>query len=109
LILALNRRILIAFLLHAVYSLGISRAPKVLSLGLFAVMAFVAWLVSLLPVIAETWLLGWQQPTILGWFHLINERPRAPGPIPQIARGEFAQCCDTRILLVFADSELGTG
>lgn len=58
---------LIACLIYAVYSLGLSRGPKVSSLGLFAVMAFVAWLVSLPLVITETWLLGWQQPTTLGW------------------------------------------
>jgi len=58
---------LIACLIYAVYSLGLSRGPKVSSLGLFAVMAFVAWLVSLPLVITETWLLGWQPPTTLGW------------------------------------------
>jgi len=58
---------LIACLIYAVYSLGLSRGPKVSSLGLFAVMAFVAWLVSLPLVIAETWLLGWRPPTTLGW------------------------------------------
>jgi drug/metabolite transporter (DMT)-like permease len=58
---------LIACLIYAVYSLGLSRGPKVSSLGLFAVMAFVAWLVSLPLVITETWMLGWQPPTTLGW------------------------------------------
>jgi drug/metabolite transporter (DMT)-like permease len=58
---------LIACLIYAVYSLGLSRGPKVSPLGLFAVMAFVAWLVSLPLVIGETWLLGWQPPTIRGW------------------------------------------
>jgi drug/metabolite transporter (DMT)-like permease len=58
---------LIACVIYAVYSLGLSRSPKVTPLGLFAVMAFVAWLVSLPLVIAETWLLGWQPPTPLGW------------------------------------------
>ena len=58
---------LIACLIYAVYSLGLSRSPKVSPLGLFAVMAFVAWLVSLPLVITETWLLGWQPPTVRGW------------------------------------------
>jgi drug/metabolite transporter (DMT)-like permease len=58
---------LIACLIYATYSLGLSRGPKVSSLGLFAVMAFVAWLVSLPLVITETWLLGWHPPTTRGW------------------------------------------
>ena len=58
---------LVACLIYATYSLGISRSPKVSPLGLFAVMAFVAWLVSLPLVAAETWLQGWQPPTIKGW------------------------------------------
>jgi len=58
---------LIACVIYAAYSLGLSRGPKVSSLGLFAVMAFVAWLVSLPLVIGETWLLGWQPPTPRGW------------------------------------------
>lgn len=58
---------LIACLIYAIYSLGLSRSPKVSPLGLFAVMAFVAWLVSLPLVVAETYLQGWQAPTTTGW------------------------------------------
>ena len=58
---------LIACLLYAAYSLGLSRCPKASPIGLFAVMAFVAWLVSLPLVAVETWLQGWQPPTQRGW------------------------------------------
>jgi drug/metabolite transporter (DMT)-like permease len=58
---------LIACLIYAVYSLGLSKGPKVTALGLFAVMAFVAWLVSLPLVAVETWIIGWQPPTVKGW------------------------------------------
>lgn len=58
---------LIAGLLYAVFSLGISRSPKVSPLGLFAIMAFVAWLVSLPLVAMETYLQGWLSPTPKGW------------------------------------------
>lgn len=58
---------LIACVIYAVYSLGLSRGPKASALGMFTVMAFVAWLVSLPLVVAETWWLGWQPPTTRGW------------------------------------------
>ena len=58
---------LVACLIYAVYSLGLSRSPKASSLGMFAVMAFVAWLVSLPLVAVEVWTQGWQAPTPRGW------------------------------------------
>ena len=58
---------LIACVIYAIYALGLSRGPKASSLGMFAVMAFVAWLVSLPLFIAETWMLGWQPPSARGW------------------------------------------
>lgn len=58
---------LIACFMYAAFSLGISRAPKVSSLGLFSIMAFVAWLVSLPLIAIETYMLGWQAPTTKGW------------------------------------------
>ena len=58
---------LIACLIYAIYSLGLSRGPKASALGMFTVMAFAAWLVSLPLVITETWMLGWQAPTTRGW------------------------------------------
>ncbi|MDH3537936.1 MAG: DMT family transporter, partial [Gammaproteobacteria bacterium] len=44
-----------------------SRRPNVSALGLFAVMAAVAWLVSLPLVAFETYQQGWVMPTRLGW------------------------------------------
>jgi drug/metabolite transporter (DMT)-like permease len=58
---------LIACVIYAAYSLGLSRSPKASPIALFAVMAFVAWLVSLPLVAIETWLQGWQPPTARGW------------------------------------------
>lgn len=58
---------LIACFIYAAYSLGLSRGPKVSSLGLFTIMAFVAWLVSLPLVAVETYLQGWQTPSTKGW------------------------------------------
>ena len=58
---------LIACLFYAAYSLGLSKAPKVSPIALFAVMAFVAWLLSLPLLAIETWLQGWQPPTARGW------------------------------------------
>ena len=37
---------LIACLIYAIYSLGLSRSPNASSLGIFSIMAFVAWLVT---------------------------------------------------------------
>ncbi|MCP4769212.1 MAG: DMT family transporter [Gammaproteobacteria bacterium] len=58
---------LIACLIYAAYSLGLSKAPKASPIALFAVMAFVAWLVSLPLLAIETWQQGWQPPTARGW------------------------------------------
>lgn len=58
---------LIACFIYAAYSLGLTRGPKTSALGLFAVMAFVAWLVSLPLIAIETYLLGWQAPSTTGW------------------------------------------
>lgn len=58
---------LIACFFYAAYSVGLSRRPNVSALGLFAVMAFVAWLVSLPLVAFETYQLGWHMPTQTGW------------------------------------------
>lgn len=58
---------LIACFFYAAYSIGLSRRPNVSALGLFAVMALVAWLVSLPLVAFETWHLGWQNPSLKGW------------------------------------------
>jgi len=58
---------LVASLFYAAYSLGLSRSPKASPIALFAVMAFAAWLASLPLVAVETWLQGWQPPTMRGW------------------------------------------
>jgi drug/metabolite transporter (DMT)-like permease len=58
---------LIACVMYAGYALGLTHAPKVSSLGLFAIMAFVAWLTSLPLVVIETLLTGWQVPSAKGW------------------------------------------
>ncbi|MFT7674358.1 MAG: drug/metabolite transporter (DMT)-like permease [Gammaproteobacteria bacterium] len=58
---------LIACVIYAAYALGLTRVPKVSSLGLFAIMAFVAWLTSLPLVAIETFLIGWQMPSAKGW------------------------------------------
>ena len=67
---AINRGdlfMLIACFMYAAFSLGITRAPKASSLGLFSIMAFVAWLVSLPLIGIEVYLQGWQPPTTKGW------------------------------------------
>ena len=67
---AINRGdffMLVACLIYAVYSLGLSRSPKASSLGMFAILAFVAWLVSLPLIAIEVWMQGWQPPTTRGW------------------------------------------
>lgn len=58
---------LIACFLYAAYSIGLSRKPNVSALGLFAVMATVAWLVSIPVVAVETYQQGWQTPSLTGW------------------------------------------
>lgn len=58
---------LIACLFYAAYSIGLSRRPNVSALGLFAVMASVAWLVSIPLVAIETYQQGWQAPSNSGW------------------------------------------
>ena len=58
---------LVACLFYAAYSVGLSRRPRVSSLGLFAGMAAVAWLVSLPLVAIEFTIEGWQLPTARGW------------------------------------------
>ncbi len=58
---------LIACFSYAVYSIGLVRRPQVSALGLFAVMAAVAWLVSLPLIAVETWQQGWIMPTPTGW------------------------------------------
>ncbi len=68
--LAVNRGdgfMLIACFFYAAYSIGLTRRPKVSALGLFAVMAIAAWLVSLPLIGFETWQQGWQAPTPKGW------------------------------------------
>lgn len=68
--LAVNRGdlfMLVACFSYAAYSIGLSRRPNVGALSLFAVMATVAWLVSLPLIAVETWQQGWQTPTPLGW------------------------------------------
>ncbi len=58
---------LIACLLYAAYSIGLSRKPNVSAFGLFAIMATVAWLVSIPLVAIETYQQGWQMPSPIGW------------------------------------------
>ena len=58
---------LIACFCYAGYSLGLTRRPQVSAIGLFAVMALAAWIVSLPLVAFETWQHGWQAPTPTGW------------------------------------------
>jgi len=59
---------LIACFFYAAYSIGLSRRPNASALALFAIMATVAWLVSLPLVAFETWQLGWSSPSPTGWF-----------------------------------------
>ena len=58
---------LVACLFYAAYSVGLSRRPQVSAMGLFAVMAAVAWLVSLPLVAVESVMYGWQFPSGRGW------------------------------------------
>ena len=59
---------LIACFFYAAYSIGLTRRPNVSALALFAIMATVAWLVSLPLVAFETWQQGWTPPSPMGWF-----------------------------------------
>jgi len=58
---------LIACFFYAAYSVGLSRRPNVSALGLFAVMAAIAWLVSLPLLGVEIHQQGWSMPTPRGW------------------------------------------
>jgi drug/metabolite transporter (DMT)-like permease len=58
---------LIACFFYSAYSIGLTRRPNVSALGLFAVMAAIAWLVSLPLVGFETWQQGWTAPSPKGW------------------------------------------
>ncbi len=58
---------LIACFFYAAYSIGLSRRPNVSALGLFAVMAAIAWLVSLPLIGFEILQQGWSAPTPRGW------------------------------------------
>ena len=57
----------IACFFYSAYSIGLTRRPNVSALGLFAVMAATAWVVSLPLVAFETWQLGWSAPSPKGW------------------------------------------
>lgn len=68
--LAINRGdlfMVIACFFYAGYSIGLSRRPRVSALGLFSIMAMVAWMVSLPLVAYETYQQGWQNPSLTGW------------------------------------------
>ena len=58
---------LIACFFYAAYSIGLSRRPNVSALGLFAVMAAIAWLVSLPLLGYEIHQQGWVAPSARGW------------------------------------------
>ncbi len=58
---------LIACFFYAAYSVGLSRRPKVSALGLFTVMALVAWIASFPLVAIETYRQGWIMPSTKGW------------------------------------------
>jgi len=62
---------LIACFLYAAYSIGLSRRPNVSALGLFAVMAAIAWLVSLPLIGFEIYQQGWVSPTPRGWLLVV--------------------------------------
>ena len=63
---------LVACFFYAAYSIGLSRRPNVSALGLFAVMAMVAWLASLPLIAVETLQQGWQAPSLAGWAIVIG-------------------------------------
>ena len=58
---------LLACLLYAAYSLGLSQRPQVSALGLFTAMAMVAFLTSLPLVVIETAQQGLSFPSLQGW------------------------------------------
>ena len=58
---------LVAGFFYSAYSLGLSKSPKASPIAMFAVMACVAWLVSLPLLAIETGIQGWQAPTLRGW------------------------------------------
>jgi drug/metabolite transporter (DMT)-like permease len=57
----------VAGLLYASYTLGLRKRPPVSALGLFAFMAFAAFLAALPMVLVEAALGQFQWPTPLGW------------------------------------------
>lgn len=59
--------VLIACFLYAVYSVALSRRPKVSAISLFTVMSIAAWLLSLPLLGLEVLHQGWQAPTTRGW------------------------------------------
>ena len=58
---------LIACFFYAAYSIGLSRRPNVSAIGLFAVMALAAWVISLPLLGVEILHQGWQAPSPKGW------------------------------------------
>ena len=58
---------LLACFFYAAYSVGLTRRPNVSALGFFAIIATVAWLVSLPLIAIETYQQGWTAPTATGW------------------------------------------
>ncbi|MDC1437037.1 DMT family transporter [Gammaproteobacteria bacterium] len=59
--------IIIACFLYAVYSVALSRRPKVSAISLFTVMSIAAWIFSLPLLAFEVIQQGWQAPTSNGW------------------------------------------
>ncbi|MDG2091495.1 MAG: DMT family transporter [Gammaproteobacteria bacterium] len=59
--------IIIACFLYAVYSVALSRRPKVSAISLFTVMSIAAWIFSLPLLAFEVLQQGWQPPTYNGW------------------------------------------
>lgn len=59
--------IVIACFLYAIYSVALSRRPKVSAISLFTVMSIAAWIVSLPLLAFEVLQQGWQAPTYNGW------------------------------------------
>lgn len=59
--------IVIACFLYAIYSVALSRRPKVSAISLFTVMSIAAWIVSLPLLAFEVMQQGWQAPTYNGW------------------------------------------
>jgi drug/metabolite transporter (DMT)-like permease len=59
--------LLVACFLYAVYSVALTRRPKVSAISLFTVMSVAAWLLSLPLLAFEVTQQGWQAPTLTGW------------------------------------------